>query len=182
MGSSSLWHNRKQISRSGCKTSLKTRPDHSNPYYCPEFLSSISSNILKEEEAWLHSSHTQLLDLYDYKQPSKDMYLTSHILSTCLFRLRCGHAKTKSTVFQWKIAPSPNCNIWGMYENIRHIIFKCRKYEKVWELLRICCENAFNGFTLRSFLGHHTTPPWARRLSTNLLGRFVKTTGLVHSL
>ena len=50
-----------------------------------EFLSSSSSKILEEEEAWLHSSHTQLLDLYDYRQPSKEMYLTSCILSTCLF-------------------------------------------------------------------------------------------------
>jgi len=70
------------------------------PITGPELLSSISSKIFEEEEAWLHSSHTQLLDLYDYKQPSKEMYLTSRILSTCLFRLRCGHAKTKSTVFQ----------------------------------------------------------------------------------
>ena len=152
------------------------------PITGPEFLSSISSKILEEEEAWLHSSHTQLLDLYDYKQPSKEMYLTSRILSTCLFRLRCGHAKTKSTLFQWKMAPSPNCDTCGVYEDIRHIIFNCRKYEKEREVLRNCCEKAFSAFTMRSVLGHHTSPPWARKLSTNLLGRFVKTTGLVHSL
>ncbi|XP_065573902.1 uncharacterized protein LOC136035871 [Artemia franciscana] len=33
-----------------------------------EYMSSISSKILEEEEAWTHSSHTQLLDLYDYRQ------------------------------------------------------------------------------------------------------------------
>ena len=33
MGSSTLWYNRKRISRSGCKTSLPTKPDHSSPYY-----------------------------------------------------------------------------------------------------------------------------------------------------
>ena len=152
------------------------------PITGPEFLSSISSKILEEEEAWLHSFHTQLLDLYNYKQPSKEMYLSSRILSTCLFRLRCGHARTKSTLFHWKMTPSPNCDTCGVYEDIRHIIFNCRKYEKEREILRNCCERAFKAFTMRSVLGHYTSPPWARQLSTNLLGRFVKTTGLVHSL
>ncbi|XP_065557549.1 uncharacterized protein LOC136025447 [Artemia franciscana] len=104
------------------------------PITGPEFLSSISSKILEEEEALLHSSHTQLLDLNDYKQSSKEIYLTSCILSTCLFSLRCGHAKTKSTLFQWKMAPSPNCDTCGVYEDIRHIIFNCRKYEKEREV------------------------------------------------
>ena len=93
------------------------------PITGPEFLSSISSNIFEEEEAWLHSSHTQLLDLYDYKQPSKEMYLTSCILSTCLFRLRCGNAKTKSTLFQWKMAPSPNCeHMWSVGRHTSHYL------------------------------------------------------------
>ena len=32
---------------------------------------------------------------------------------------------------------------------------------------------------MHSVLGHHMSPPWAKKLSTNLLGRFVKTTGLI---
>ena len=182
MGSNTLWYNRKQISRSGCKTSLATRPDHSNPYYWSQISIFIQLKNLEEEEAWLHSSHTQLLDLYDYKHPSREMYLTSCILSTCLFHLRCGHAKTKSTLFQLKMALSPNCDTCGVYEDVHHIIFNCQNYEKKREVLRNCCEKAFNTFTMCSALGHHTSPPWARQLSTNLFGRFIKTTGLVHSL
>ena len=168
MGSSTLWYKKKRISKLGYKTSLPTGPDLSNSYYW--YWISVFNQFKNfwKNEARLHSSHSQFLDLYDYKQPSKEMYLKSCIFSACLFRLRSGHAKTKSALFLWKMAPFHNCDTCGVYEDIRHIIFNSSKYEKDREILINRCEKIFKAFTMRCVLGHHTSFPWARRSSTNL--------------
>ena len=137
-----------------------------SPIIVPEFLSSINSKILEEEEAWLHSFHARLLDLYDYKQPSKEIYLTFHLLSTCLLtKLAWPHPPTATNVEYMKTYVTSSSTV----ENMK----KTGKY---------CCEKTFKAFKMCTVLGHHTSPPWAKRLSSKLLGRFVKTTDLIHSL
>ena len=49
------------------------------PITGPEFLSSISSKILEEEEAWLRSFHTELLD--SIITSSRQKKCTSHLAS-----------------------------------------------------------------------------------------------------
>ena len=51
-------------------------------------------------------------------------------LCSTVLRLRCSKALTKSTLYQLKAVTSPMCELCGDYDDVIHVLDKCKKYSK----------------------------------------------------
>ena len=132
----------------------------------------------KEKEVFGQRSQNRILDLYDYGTPPPDLCHPVRHLAISIFRLRTGHARIRSVLFKWKSVDSPLCEVCNVEEDVRHILMYCKKYERQRLPLKKACLKYFGAFTLRSILGHAQAPPWARKKSVEVLGRFIVDTKL----
>ena len=137
-------------------------------------------NVLcdRERNEYIRNCVNPILELYDYRPLPDGLVHDVRFVAATIFRLRTGHAKTRSVLHKWGRADSPYCDICNEYDDVRHILMKCRKYDVQRNVFRSLILKYFSAFTMRAILGHAKSPKWAHRKAISLLTKYIKNCNL----
>ena len=103
-------------------------------------------------------------------------------VAVTVFKLRTRHAKTRSVLHKWGRVSSPLCDMCNEYDDVRHILMKCTKYEAQRNLFRNQIIKYFGAFTMRAIQGQAKSPEWVHRKTMLLLTKYIKSCNLYNIL
>ena len=132
----------------------------------------------RETNNFIRSCINPIFELYDYKAPPDELVHDVRSLAVTVFRLRTSHAKTRSVLHKWGRVSSPLCDICNEYDDVRHILIKCTKYEAQRNLFRNQIIKYFGAFTMRAILGQAKSPKLVHRKTMLLLTKYIKSCNL----
>ena len=118
------------------------------------------------------------LELYDCKAPLDGLVHDIRSIAVTVFRLMTCYAKTRSVLHKWGRLSLPFCNICNKYDDVRHILMKCTKYEVQRNMFRNQIIKYFCAFTMRTILGQAKSTKWVHRKTMLLLTRYIKSCNL----